>query len=120
MGMYEKTRTIKTKNMTEKTENKEQLFEQKEIEGTPFTAIKLGEEWFLTMGKYRLTEPLPTMEECIEASKDASWWRLMAITGVVVRESEEIKKLQEEVQKLKEQMVDAQERIVEILTNDKI
>lgn len=63
-----------------------ELLEQKQVEDTPFTAVRVQDKWFLTMGKYRLTEQLNTYEECVDASKDASWWRIMQIINIMIKE----------------------------------
>lgn len=70
------------------TEVNNQMLEQVAIEETPFTAVRLDEKWFLTMGKYRLTETLQSLEECKEAAKDASWIRIMQIINIMIKENE--------------------------------
>ena len=71
------------------TTNENQLVQQIPIEGTPFTAVKLEDYWFLTMGKYRLTEKLKSLEECKEEAKDASWYRIMQIINIMIKENKE-------------------------------
>ena len=39
---------------------KQQLVEYFPVKDTPFTVAKNGNEWFVLMGKYRLTENLTT------------------------------------------------------------
>lgn len=80
-----------------------QLFEQLPIDETPFTAVKMGEHWFLTMGKYRLSQELKSYEECETEAKDASWIRIMQIINICIRESDEIQMLQSEIEGLKNQ-----------------
>lgn len=75
----------------EETHNNEsnsdkELFEMRHIEGTPFTAVKMQDQWFLSIGKYRLTEKLKSFEECVEDSKDASWFRMMQIMKIMIEE----------------------------------
>lgn len=67
-------------------EDETQLFEQIPIENSPFTAVKMEDKWFLTMGKYRLTEPLKSLEECRIEAKDASWLRIMQIMKIMIEE----------------------------------
>lgn len=68
---------------TEVTEpQKEELIKRVEIEGTPFTAILVEEKWFLAAGKYRLTEPLKSLEECKKESKP-TWPRIMQMIYIV-------------------------------------
>ena len=52
---------------------KEQLLEQHKVDDTPFTLVKYNDKWFLTMGKYRLTEPTPTREETESQVHDVTW-----------------------------------------------
>lgn len=68
-----------------------EMLEQVPIEGTPFTAVRLDDKWFLTMGKYRLTNELKTLEECKQEAKDASWHRIMQIMNIVIIEHEQAK-----------------------------
>lgn len=68
------------------TGNENQILEQKPIEGTPFTAVRHLDKWFLTMGKYRLTGKLNSFDECVEQSKDASWYRIMQIINIMIME----------------------------------
>ena len=66
----------------------EQLVEMEGIPDTPFTAVKVDNKWFLTMGKYRLTEPLQSLEECEKGAFDTSWFRIMQIIGIMMEEYE--------------------------------
>lgn len=70
--------TIKSKS------NSEKLVENHEIEGTPFSAVKLGDQWNLALGRYKINGPFKTKEETIEASKDASWWTVLNVIQAVV------------------------------------
>ena len=56
-----------------------QLIQSILIEDTPFVAGKQDGKWYLLLGKYRLTEDLPTIVDVVEASKDTSWNRLIDI-----------------------------------------
>lgn len=76
--------------MEEKTTERE-LLQQEQIEGTPFTAVRLDDKWFLTMGKYRLSEPTKTFEEVLEEAKDASWFRIMQLIQIMIEEHEKNK-----------------------------
>lgn len=78
-----------------------QLLQKIPIEDTPFQATKapLNEQsgkpvWFLTMGKYRLTQPLETLEEVLEACKDVSWNRILSVIQILILEHEAAKKEQ--------------------------
>lgn len=73
----------KTDNSNSKSN---QLIEHQPIKGTPFTAIKYENEWYLTMGKYRLTTGRKTLREVLKESKDASWERIMQIIQILIDE----------------------------------
>lgn len=80
----------------------EQLLEQHKVEDTPFTIIKYGEQWFLTMGKYRLTEPSKSREIIEEQINDVSWNRIMQVIMVTIEE--QIIPLKTEIEILKQQL----------------
>lgn len=73
-----------TDKRNSKSNNK--LVEQQQVKGTPFTAIKYNDEWFLTLGKYRLTESKKTLSEVIKDAKRADWYRVMQIMNIVLDE----------------------------------
>lgn len=76
-------------NETDKSNStSKQLMETKPINESPFTAVRLENDWFLTMGKYRLTEKLQSEEECLEAARDASWHRLMQVIKIMIEEND--------------------------------
>jgi len=68
--------------------NSNQLVERIPIEDTPFTAIKCDNQWFLTMGKYRLTEPMPSLDEVTQDAQRADWTRVMQIIQIMIDENE--------------------------------
>lgn len=64
-----------------------ELVERLPIKDTPFTAIRLDKDWFLTMGKYRLTEPVHTFEEIEEIAYNPTWDRIMQIMQIMIEEN---------------------------------
>lgn len=71
---------------TVQVDDKRQLYQTVPIENTPFTAVKMDDQWFLTMGKYRISEKMDTLEEVQEDAKDASWYRIMTIINIMIQE----------------------------------
>lgn len=71
---------------TTKQNSNSKLFEQVPIENTPFTAVKMDDKWFLTMGKYRLSEKLNSLDEVKAEAMDASWMRIMQIMRIMIEE----------------------------------
>lgn len=65
-----------------------QLVVKEDIPDTPFKAVKFGEQWYLTLGKYRLTEGM-TRDEVIQAAYDTSWERIMQIIQILIDENKE-------------------------------
>ena len=72
---------------TTNSNSESKLFEQIQVGGTPFTIVKMEDYWFLTMGKYRLTEKLASKEEAMEAAKDESWFRIMQVIQAMIDEN---------------------------------
>lgn len=83
--------------------NSNKIVEQFPLSGTPFTVVKIDEHWFLTIGKYRLTNQLGSREEAEAEVNDASWIRMMQIIKIVILEHEEEKRLETTVEKQTEQ-----------------
>jgi hypothetical protein len=89
-------------NQTTNSESSSELVERVEIKETPFTAVRADAKWFLTMGKYRLTEPLDTLEECEIAAFETSWSRIMQIMAIMIEEYKVNVELDKQVQLMKE------------------
>lgn len=77
--------------------NSSKLVEQFKVNGTPFTVVKINDYWFLTLGKYRLTNQLTTRAEAEAEAKDASWERIMQIIQIMINENENEKKIKDTV-----------------------
>lgn len=59
-------------------EESTELREERRIENTPFTAVKLEEKWFLTMGKYRMTDTYESLEELMQEEQlHSTNWNLL-------------------------------------------
>lgn len=62
-------------------ENKE-IIKQKEIEGTPFKIIEIEGEYFLTLGKYRLTQPMDKEEDVRKYLITDKWTLLLQMIEI--------------------------------------
>jgi hypothetical protein len=82
----------KNVNEADKQNYSDELVKQIPIEDTPFMAVKMEDYWFLTLGKYRLTEKLKSLQECKDEAENTSWFRIMQIVNVMIKEHEEEKK----------------------------
>lgn len=55
-----------------------------EIEGTPFTAIRENEKWFITLGRYRLTPEMDSYDDCAVMAEQAPWPLIMAVMKAMI------------------------------------
>ncbi len=62
----------------EMQENKE-LIERVEVKDSPFTVVTVDGKTFGTMGQYRVTEVMDSVEECKEECSKFSWNRVMQV-----------------------------------------
>jgi hypothetical protein len=77
---------------TDKKNSSSELIKRNRIANTPFVAIKTDEGgWFLTMGKYRVSEEYETEEEVIKLVKTKDWELLMNIMTVVTESLGELR-----------------------------
>jgi len=74
--------------MKDEKEVVEQLVEYEQVPNTPFTIVKQNDKWFVTMGKYRLSEQLETKQEALEESQNESWFRMMQIMRIMIEQYE--------------------------------
>lgn len=66
-----------------------QLYQNLPIDGTPFNAVKVQEKWFITLGKYKISENFDTYEEAINDSQNTDWIRIMTIMNIIIMNREE-------------------------------
>lgn len=72
--------------VTESTKKNSELVERIEVKDTPFTIVKVNGEFFGTMGKYRITEPVEDLEECKKSLEGFNWNRVMQVVMLLVEE----------------------------------
>lgn len=72
-----------------KESNSNELVERIPITDTPFTAIRLDNKWFLTMGKYRISEPVDSFEQIQMEAENTTWDRIMQVILIVINEQKE-------------------------------
>jgi len=53
------------------------------IEDTPFTVVRLDKQYFLSMGKYRLSELYNTYEEATQDIHTITWNRLVQVIAII-------------------------------------
>lgn len=76
------TQNVDKQNFSENT----QLVERIEVEDSPFTILKWENKYYLCLGKYRLTEALNTEIEAREEVLNVSWFRILQVMHIVVKE----------------------------------
>lgn len=75
-------------NANETHGNNSNLFERKQVDGTPFTIIKQTtdndkEIYFLVMGDHRLTEPTETEQQTLEKIITEHWKILTNVIAII-------------------------------------
>lgn len=88
MGQEKLNGYVNEVDKEESTSGKNELMEKVEVKDTPFTAIRMDDKWFLTMGKYRLTEPRESLDAVMKDAEDASWWRILQVINIMIQENE--------------------------------
>lgn len=80
-------------------EKNHQIYEQKELEGTPFKLIKKlineKEKYFIAMGDHRLTDIVSTEKEALELLV-TDYWKIVVnviavVTDITIKEAAKIK-----------------------------
>ena len=70
------TESESSENFAENTDNKHsstELVERKQIGNTPFIAVRVNEQWTLTIYKYKVVENLESYEACEDYLADNFW-----------------------------------------------
>lgn len=67
----------------------EQLVEILEIENSPMTIVRHDKDWYVCIGKYRLTEALPSQEDAEKDLRRMDWWRIMQVIQLVYDQNKE-------------------------------
>lgn len=69
-------------------ENETMLFQQWEVDGGPFTVVKMDEKFFVTMGRYRVTQPMETKDEAFADAREINWHRIMQVVQIMIDENQ--------------------------------
>lgn len=84
--------------------NSSELIERHPVPGSPFHIIKQNEEWFLTMGNYRLSNEMFSMGEVEDYIKEQQWNIILSMMEIQERTydirkqmAEELKEIQKEI-----------------------
>ncbi len=77
---------------TEHTNDVEELVKRQDVPDSPFTIVTTEEGSFLTMGKYRISEPAD-LKEIIKESKKITWNRLIQVMMLVGENMKEFNEL---------------------------
>lgn len=99
MEQQEQTTGYALETHNKKSSESEQLVEYFPVKDTPFTVAKNGKEWYVLMGKYRLTEAMETKEEAMRDAKGTKWMRIMQVIQIMLTDHESEKTKAEEANK---------------------
>lgn len=64
-----------------------QLVEREHIEGTPFTAVKQNDRWFLTLGKYKVSDEFMELYELKKWMEMDKWTLLSTFVSITAQET---------------------------------
>ena len=79
-------------DLLSKNEKNTKLVEFKQVKETPFTLAKQNEEWYILLGKYRLSEGYETEKEGEKEAKKICWKKIMQVISVIITEEKELNK----------------------------
>lgn len=84
----EKIWTIKQKSNSDKTAEDNnpdsQMVSSVPIGNSPFTARRLDDKWFITIGKFRTPHTLNSFEECEDLVKNPDWYTIITCMNFVI------------------------------------
>lgn len=96
-----------TTTTTNSTPQNEEIIKYKPIEKTPFTLVwQKDMGYFLTMGKFKITENYETEEEIEQILTEKPYQLILEMIGVLIEINEELKEIEtiEKINKTKEQI----------------
>lgn len=98
--------SVNDQNNSDLRSNSNQLVERYIVDETPFTIIKLqtdqGPEWFVTMGKNRLTPKLKSYDECTAWTEKITWNNIIQVITIMLENQDKIKELLKQIDETKE------------------
>lgn len=53
--------------------------------GTPFTVARHFNEWYVLIGKYRITDGMASMEDALKDTERKDWDRVLQIVNVAIQ-----------------------------------
>lgn len=71
--------------------NEKKLHEQFNVPDTPFKIIKLIDTYFVTLGKYKISQEFKTFEEAKNSAYDATWEKIMLVIQAMIENNEHTK-----------------------------
>ena len=79
-------------DLLSKNKKNTKLVEFKQVKETPFTLAKQNEEWYILLGKYRLSEGYETEKEAEKEAKRVCWNKIMQVNSVIITEEKQLNK----------------------------
>lgn len=84
--------TLNTQSSVNETDKANYLTEHKPIQGTPFVMQRINDQWFMTIGDTRITEPTLTEQEQLDKFVNEMWTIILKVAIHVNTRMEEYKK----------------------------
>lgn len=97
-----KESTLDKADEGEKERENNILIEKFDVDETPFTIIRQDKDWFVMMGRYRITESLSGYIEAEERAKRTDWTTIMQVIGVMIEEYQNLSEIRERLMKLED------------------
>lgn len=64
------------------------LVERRQVDNSPFLAVKLENDWFLTLGKYRVVnKSFESFEQSVEWINQNNWELIATVASIVADET---------------------------------
>lgn len=94
----EENETYKQQSGKEHEEHEENvLIERHNLEGTPFTLVRVEKEWSVVIGEYKLNEiPFKSKKEAEENAKKITWDRIVQVVTIAIEGFSKLKQIQKE------------------------
>lgn len=87
-------KSLQQEDLSKNQDSKNFNYEKIELENTPFTIVKTPEGYFVTIGKYRISEGFEHIDEAKEDADRSDWERFFQVVEVIITAREEIKKIE--------------------------
>jgi hypothetical protein len=80
--------------LSEKTSrlNYSEELEMHSVNDTPFVVARQNEDWFVIMGKHRLTNSIETFEEAVQEAEKITWNKVVQVIAIILENEKQLNK----------------------------